>query len=109
MSNDMNMDKVLAQLSSINPPWQEEVEALETAISILSALQDEGIHDAEQVRDMIHDYRLQATQLKECHRKYQTAAKAVHHSSIYLCPDCNHRVAPKHTHCHWCGKKLGGW
>lgn len=25
------------------------------------------------------------------------------------CPECNHRVAPKHSFCHWCGKKLGGW
>ncbi|MBR2132244.1 MAG: hypothetical protein IJ955_06865 [Oscillospiraceae bacterium] len=122
MSSTLTMDKVLAQLSSLKahcasfvqeddtaPLWQADVEAVETAISILSALQDEGINDSDQVLDLLNDYRLQAAQLRECHRKYETAAKPVRNSSIYLCPECNHRVVPKHTHCHWCGRKLGGW
>lgn len=66
----MGMDEILQQLSSLkdnsesfskekdaDPIWQADVTALEAAISILSALQDEGINDAEETRDIIEDYR----------------------------------------------------
>ena len=25
---------------------------------------------------------------------------------LYICPCCKKKVTIKHTHCHWCGKKL---
>lgn len=118
----MGMDEILQQLSSLkdnsesfskekdaDPIWQADVTALEAAISILSALQDEGINDAEETRDIIEDYRRQAKQIERMHTKYEVKAWPIKKDSVYHCPECNHRVPPKHTYCHWCGKRLGGW
>ena len=60
-------------------------------------------------KDLIFDYHLAAKQQKEMHRKYEVPVRAVRKDGAFLCPECNHRVGLKHTHCHWCGKKLGGW
>lgn len=121
-SQTMTMDKVLEQLSSLkdnsasfakaedaDPIWQTDIEALEAAISILSALQDEGVCDAEALKDLLFDYNLASRQQKELHRKFEVAARALRRDGAFLCPECSHRVGVNHTHCHWCGKKLGGW
>lgn len=118
----MSMDDILSQLSSLKDNsadmasapdadsiWSSDVDALEAAIGILSALQDEGITDTEAVKDLLHDYNAQAKQCREMHRKYETPTRAVRRDGVWHCPECNHRVQPKHTFCHWCGKKLGGW
>lgn len=118
----MSMDRVLEQLSSLkdnsesfasdknaDPIWQNNMIALETAISMISTLQDEGVCDAEALKDLIFDYNLAAKQNKENHRKFEVPAKAIRKDDVWHCPECNHRVAPKHSFCHWCGKKLGGW
>lgn len=118
----MNTGRILEQLSSLkdnsasfasekdaDPIWQKDIQALEAAISIISTLEDEGVSDAEAVKDLIFDYDLAAKQNKEMHRKYEVPAKAIRRDGVFLCPECNHRVGLKHTYCHWCGKKLGGW
>jgi rubrerythrin len=89
--------------------WEQRIAACEAATAILSALQDEGIDDADGVRDLIEDYNKLAMQYKTMVKKFYTAAKPIKKAEIYLCPDCGHRITMKHTHCHWCGKKLGGW
>lgn len=76
---------------------------------MISTLQDEGVNDVEDLKDLIFDYRLAVKQNRENHRKFETVAKAVARDGIWHCPECNHRVAPRHSFCHWCGKKLGGW
>lgn len=122
-AKSMSVDRILAQLSSLKDNsqsfasepdddhqiWQDDVTALEAAISIIAVLQDEGIGDAEAVKDLIFDYRLANKQNKEYHRKFDTAARAIPKDGAWHCPECNHRVQPRHSHCHWCGKKLGGW
>ena len=121
-SMTMSMDRVLERLSSTKESLEEynlgkpgdqvvveNIAAHEAAITILSALQDEGICDAEALKDMIYDYKLATRQNKELHRKFETPAKALRSDGIFHCPECNHRVAPRHSFCHWCGKKLGGW
>ena len=118
----MGMVDILQQLSSLkdnsesfskekdaNPIWQDDVTALEAAISILSALQDEGINDAEETRDLVEDYKKQGQQIQRMHRKYEVPVKAIWRDSLWYCPECNHQTSMKHTYCHWCGKKLGGW
>ena len=89
--------------------WDDEINALEAAIAMISALQDEGVCDLEALKDMIFDYDLADQQNKELHRKFEVADRAVRKDGVFHCPECNHRVAPNHTHCHWCGKQLGGW
>ena len=107
----MSADRILAQLSDLKDTATdpETVTALEAAVSMIAALQDEGIEDAEALKDLLFDYNLASKQQKELHRKFEVPAKAVKRAEFWLCPECGHRVAPKHTHCHWCGKKLGGW
>lgn len=120
-SQTMATDTVLERLSCLkdqieaadtaenNPTQQADIVALEASISILSALQDEGISDAEALKDLLFDYKLADKQSKELHRKFEVAARALRRDGAFLCPECSHRVGVNHTHCHWCGKKLGGW
>lgn len=107
----MSIDNVLARLSNLKYelPHGRAMDALETAIDIISALQDEGVNDAEALKDLIFDYKLAVKQNQQNHRKFETAAKAVKRDGVWHCPECNHRVQPKHTFCHRCGKRLGGW
>lgn len=118
----MTTERILEQLSSLkdnsesfakaedaDPIWQKDIEALEAAISMISTLEDEGVHYAEALKDLIFDYNLSAKQNKELHRKFEVAAKIVRRDGVFHCPECNHLVGFKHSHCHWCGKKLGGW
>lgn len=122
----MSIDNVLDQLSSLKNNsasficaldeededqqiWKNDITALEATIAMITAISDEGIDDAEGLKDLLHDYNAQAAQLKELHRKYENPTKAIWRDSVWHCPECNHRVMPRHSHCHWCGKKLGGW
>ena len=107
----MSIDRILERLSTLREKAMEaeDVTALEAATAMISALQDEGICDLEALKDMIFDYDLADRQNKELHRKFEVADRAVRKDGVFHCPECNHRVAPNHTHCHWCGKKLGGW
>lgn len=83
-SEGMSIDAILAQLASmkdnakasigdVDPEgdeiWRQDIAACEAATAILSALQDEGIKDPEQVRDLIHDYNALAAQYQNLHQK----------------------------------------
>lgn len=116
----MNTERILEQLSSLkdnsasfasakdaDPIWREDIAALEAAIAIIGTLQDECVTDAQALKDLIFDYNLAVKQNNENHRKFEIAAKPVKRDNVWHCPECNHRVAPRHSFCHWCGKKLG--
>ena len=118
----MTTERILEQLSSLkdnsesfaksedaDPIWQKDIEALEAAICMISTLEDEGVNDAEALKDLIFDYNLSVKQNKELHRKFEVVAKVIRADGVFHCPECNRRVSFKHSHCHWCGKKLGGW
>lgn len=120
----MPIDTILEQLSSIaekahssiedDPDgasiWQPEIDACEAATEILSVLQDEGVNDPQQVRDLIYDYNALAKQYSKMHQKHEVAGKPFLRSDgIWRCPDCKSRAFPNNSFCPWCGKKLGGW
>lgn len=42
------------------------------------------------------------------HAKYEVPSQPVKKDGVWHCPDCNHRVNPHHSHCHWCGTRLLG-
>lgn len=119
----MSIDRILEQLSSLKDNsasftsdpdsdhqiWRDDIAAIEAATAMISALQDEGVCDLEALKDLIFDYNLANRQNKEMHRKFVVADKPIRKDGVFHCPECNHRVAPNHSHCHWCGKKLGGW
>lgn len=117
----MNTEMILKQLSSLkdnsesfasekdaDPIWQKDIEALEAAISMISVLQDEGIKDYDTLKDAIFDQTLLRKEYQQMHLKHRKAAKPIHKDGVAHCPDCNKRVHPNHTYCHWCGKLLGG-
>lgn len=104
----MSIDNILDQLSGLKdnsayeartsdePIWKQDVEALEAAISIISALQDEGISDAEGVKDLIFDYTALGKQYKDLHRKYIKAAAPVHKDGMRKrCSAHSKRASPE--------------
>lgn len=119
----MSMDAILEQLASIKDNsqsficgsdaeadeiWAADVAACEAATAILTALQDEGINDPEQVRDLVHDYNAQAKQYQAMHQKYEMPVRPKNFGGIWLCPDCNrHQMRPGNNYCWNCGKRLG--
>lgn len=85
-----------------------EVLACEAATDILTALQDEGINDPEQVRDLIHDYNALAEQYQNLHQKYEVEEKPVRLGNTFICPACNRQIRQLYAaHCWSCGKRLG--
>lgn len=115
----MTIEEIMSQLSSIKRSsanmangkdadsfWQADVDACEAAISILNALQDEGVTDAESVLDLLHDYNILVNQYRIMHKQYEVSSKPLHSDGVWLCPACNKRTSVNHSFCHWCGKKL---
>jgi len=117
----MGIDAILAQLASLKDNsrsfidgkdpeadaiWQADIEACEAATDILTALQDEGIKDPEQVRDLIHDYNALAQQYQTLHQKHEAAGKPEKLGGVSLCPDCHRQTRPGNAFCWNCGKRL---
>lgn len=77
-SKGMSLDAIMEQLSDLKdiatslqtPMDGDRVAACEAATDILNALQDEGIKDPEQVRDLIHDYNALAEQYRKMYQRY---------------------------------------
>lgn len=93
-------------------PTQSRVAACEAATDILTALQDEGIKDPEQVRDLIHDYNALAEQYQKMHQQYEVPEAPVRFTNgirtiSYLCPNCRSPIKQTNAgHCWSCGKRL---
>ena len=91
-------------------PTASRVAACEAATDILTALQDEGIKDPEQVRDLIHDYNALAEQYQAMHKKYEEPAPVMRLGSgaraACLCPVCHNQSRPGNAYCWNCGKRL---
>lgn len=120
----LSIDAILAQLASMkdnalsfivekeeaDPVWTADVAACEAATAILSALQDEGIKDPEQVRDLVHDYKALAEQYQKMHQQYEEPAKVLRLGggarAACLCPKCRNQSRPGNTYCWNCGKRL---
>ena len=122
-SKGMSIDAILGQLASMkdnaksfidgNDPeadaiWAADIATCEAATDILTALQDEGIKDPEQVRDLIHDYNALAAQYQNLHQKYEVEDKPVRLGNAFICPACNRQIRQLYAaHCWSCGKRLG--
>lgn len=89
-SKGMSLDAIMEQLSDLKDiaasmqtprdgpePTASRVAACEAATDILNALQDEGIKDQEQVRDLIHDYNALAEQYRKMHQRYEEPAQVL--------------------------------
>ncbi len=115
----LGIDAILTQLASLkdnarsfqtgpdaDPIWQADVEACQAATAILSALQDEGINDPEQVRDLIADYNALAKQYQGLHRKFEEGDRPERLGGAYICPECHRQNRPGNAYCWNCGHKL---
>lgn len=61
-----------------------------------------------QAMDIVYDYQSMADEHKRMVEKYETEAPVIKRGmDFYCCPACGKRTSRNHTHCHWCGKKLG--
>ena len=120
-SKGMSIDTILENLADLkdvalflqkprdDPDITESrVAACEAATDILTALQDEGIKDPEQVRDLVHDYNALAKHYQSLHQKYEEPAEAVRLGITFVCPDCHRQITGRYPHhCGNCGKRLG--
>ena len=121
-SEGMSIDAILAQLASmkdnakasigdVDPEgdeiWRQDIAACEAATAILSALQDEGIKDPEQVRDLIHDYNALAEEYQKMHQHYEKPEKPIQLGAAYICTNCKKQLRQTNAgHCWACGKRL---
>lgn len=105
----ISTDSIIQTLSKIKADCDElqVADACEATILILQELYLEGVGDLDGVRDLIADYNAQAKTYQAMHKKYEVASKPIRKDGVLHCPECNHRVGPNHSHCHWCGQKLG--
>lgn len=62
---------------------------------------------AEELASTLQDYHDLAQQYSDMLTKYSYAEKPVRKSGVWSCPDCGKRIQYNHTHCHWCGKRIG--
>ena len=114
-SKGMSLDAIMEQLSDLKdiatslqtPMDGDRVAACEAATDILNALQDEGIKDPEQVRDLIHDYNALAEQYPKMHQHYEKPEKPIQLGAAYICPNCKKQLRQTNAgHCWACGKRL---
>lgn len=69
--------------------WKQDVKALKEALDIIS------------------DYEKVAPEAARMSQHYETVAKPIHKSGIWVCPACGKKIPYHHSYCHWCGKKVG--
>ncbi len=107
MSSNITMDELITGLGDIRATAEgKRQDICQAAINILFALSEEGARTAGDALDILYDYRLQAKQNAALRRKHVAAEKPTLKDGVWHCPDCNRRVAPNHSFCHRCGKKL---
>ena len=62
---------------------------------------------AEELESSLQDYHDLAQQYGDLMKKYCYETKPEKRNGIWCCPDCGKRIQYHHSHCHWCGAKLG--
>ena len=71
---------------------------------IKESLQDNA---AEELESTLQDYHDLATQYSVMMTTFCYEDRPIKRNNVWLCPKCGKRVQYNHTHCHWCGKKMG--
>ena len=62
---------------------------------------------AEELESTLQDYHDLAQQYGDMLTKFCYEAKPIKRNGVWCCPECGKRTSYNHSHCHWCGKKLG--
>lgn len=61
----------------------------------------------QEAMDIIGDYERMAECSNRMIQHYETKAQPVRKNGLLCCPVCGKKVPFNHSHCHWCGKKIG--
>ena len=106
-SKGMSIDAILEGLDLLES-WSEDITFCKATIDILTALQDEGIKDPEQVRDLIHDYNALALQYQHLRHTYEEGDRPqrLGSSKVFVCPACRQQQRPGNNNCWNCGHRL---
>lgn len=62
---------------------------------------------AEELESTLQDYHDLAQLHGDMLTKYCYEEKPVMKNGAWLCPACGRQIQFNHSHCHWCGKKMG--
>ncbi len=69
---------------------------------------DRVSEDFAKIADILFDYVNQERQFLRLMEKYEKESPAIIKDvGFFQCPACRKRTGRNHTHCHWCGKKIG--
>ena len=72
-----------------NGSWRNDIESLQEAMDIIS------------------DYEKVVSDSNRLIQHYETEARPINRSGVWCCPECGRRVQYNHSHCHYCGKRMG--
>lgn len=84
---EIQISRVLVKFGVIKKPLQENA--------------------AEELESALQDYHDLAQQHSEMLKKFCYDAKPIRKNGVWVCPDCNRRIQYNHSHCHYCGRKVG--
>ena len=88
--------------------WQDDVDACNAATEIIKKLCEENCFSVAEAISYIAQSKKLLQDWGNLHAKYEVPSQPVKNDGVWHCPDCNHRVNPHHSHCHWCGTRLLG-
>lgn len=88
--------------------WQDDVDACNAATEIIKKLCEENCFSVDEAINYIAQSKKLLQDWGNLHAKYEVPSQPVKKDGVWHCPDCNHRVNPHHSHCHWCGTRLLG-
>lgn len=88
--------------------WQDDVDACNAATEIVKKLCEENCFSVAEAISYIAQSKKLLQDWGNLHAKYEVPSQPVKKDGVWHCPDCNHRVNPHHSHCHWCGTRLLG-
>ena len=88
--------------------WQDDVNACNAATEIIKKLCEENCFSVAEAISYIAQSKKLLQDWGNLHAKYEVPSQPVKKDGVWHCPDCNHRVNPHHSHCHWCGTRLLG-
>lgn len=63
--------------------------------------------DPEILADVLEDYEKVTGEVARLYEKYEQPQEPMTAVGVYLCPACRKRIYENHSHCHWCGQRLG--
>ena len=93
-------------MSKVSKDYQKIIERLDDLQDICK--EEAEIQLLKETMDIISDYEKVVADLNRMIQHYETPERArMVTEDLYICPHCGKRTKYNHSHCNWCGKKLG--